>query len=200
MTSFLPARSPFTASSSHTRPSGAEVKLRMICGVLALTVAGLLYFLVRAPGRTPEARERQIQELQQEQKSLQAEAAQLREMTVRVQSATKASQEFATGNFLARGNAFSTMVKDLQEMAVKSGLRPGDVNFDLMDESNELGWTGVTVKLTLEGEYTGLVKFINSVERSKIFWIIRGMDVAGDPESGLRLNVTAETYLLPEQS
>jgi hypothetical protein len=175
------------------------VNLRIVCAVLAAAILGLLYFLVRAPGRTPEARQAQIQDLQREQKSLQAEVASLRELTGRVQTATRASQEFATGNFLARTNAFSTMIRDLQEMAAKSGLRPGGVDYQLMGESNELGWTGVTVKLELEGDYSNVVRFINSVEKSKVFWIVRGLDVTGDPSKGLRLNITAETYLLPVQ-
>jgi flagellar biosynthesis/type III secretory pathway M-ring protein FliF/YscJ len=196
----LSPHSPFTANSSHTKATQGEVKLRVVNGVLAALVLGLLYFLVSAPGRSPEDRQRQIQELQLEQKKLQSEVASLRELTVRVQSATKASQEFASGNFLARANAFSTMIKDLQDMAVKSGLYPGSVDYELMDKSNELGWTGVTVRLALEGDYPNLVRFINSVEKSKIFWIIRGLDVAGDPANGLRLNVSAETYLLPGQN
>ena len=200
MTSGFAPRSPFTASSSRTKPTAAERNLRIVNAALAALAVALLYFLVRAPGRTPEARQAEIQELQHDQKTLQAEVASLRELTARVQMATKASQDFASGNFLARTNAFSTMIKDLQDMAVKSGLRPGNVNFDLMDQSNELGWTGVSVKLALEGDYANVVRFINSVEKSKIFWIIRGLDVTGDPNTGLRLNVTADTYLLPGQS
>lgn len=200
MISGLSPRSPFSATSSRTSPTQGEMRLRVIILILAAAIAGLMYFLMGAPGRTPEARQRQMQELELEQKALETNVANLRDLTVRVQSATKASQEFAAGNFLGRTNAFSTMIKDLEEMAVESDLRPSNVNFDLKDESNELGWTGISVQLSLEGEYPDLVRFINRVEKSDIFWIIRGLDVAGDPETGLRLNVTAETYLLPGQN
>lgn len=198
----IPGLSPSSvtsATSSRTQPTHEELRLRVVNAVLAVAVGGLFYFLLGAPGRTAEARERQIQGLELEQQTLREQVASLRELTSRVQSATKASQDFATSNFLGRGNAFSTMIEDLEDMAVQAGLRPSNVGFELMDQSNELGWTGITVKLTLEGEYSDVVRFINGVEKSEIFWIIRSLNVAGDPATGLRLNITAETHLLPAQ-
>jgi type IV pilus assembly protein PilO len=200
MISGLSPRSPFIASSSRLKPTQQEIRLRVVNAILGLVVVGLLYFLVQAPGRTPEARQQQLRDLEGQQAALQARVANLRDLTARVQSATRTSQEFASGNFIGRANGFSTMVKNLEELATKSGLHPASINYDLKDESNELGWTGVSVKLSLEGEYTNMVRFINSVERTKIFWIIRSLDVAGNPESGLRLNLAADTYLLPSQN
>src|SRR5689334_14937186 len=102
----IPPRSPFTITSSLTRATSTEVRLSIVNIVLALACAALLYFVVGAPGRSPEARTEEVKTLQVEHDTLQHRVAELRDLTVRVQSATKTSQEFATGNFLGRTNAF----------------------------------------------------------------------------------------------
>jgi Tfp pilus assembly protein PilO len=191
-------RSPFTVSSSRMHATRTEVRLAILNVLLVLAGAVLLYFVVGSAGRSSEGRQQEVLALEAEHKALQSRVADLRNLTLRVQSATTTSQEFATGNFLGRTNAFSTMIKNLEELAVKNRLHPTGITYDLKDETNELGWTGVQVKLALEGEYTDLVRFVNSVEKSSIFWIIRGLDVTGDPATGLHLNLAAETYLLPQ--
>src|SRR5690348_4960043 len=105
-------RSPFNVTSSLTRATPTEVRLGIISVLLALACVGLLYFMVGAPGRSPEARQEEVQSLQAEHDALQSRVAELRDLTMRVQSTTKTSQEFATSNFLGRTNAFSMMVKN----------------------------------------------------------------------------------------
>jgi Tfp pilus assembly protein PilO len=173
------------------------MRLRVMITLLAVAVAGLLYYLLLAPGRSPESRREQLQSLEAEQAQLQARVAELRALTVRVQDATKLSQEFAADNFIGRTNAFSTMVKNLQDLAVKNEVYPSGITYNMLEGTNELGWNGVEVKLSLAGEYADVVRFINSVEKSNVFWIIRGLTVMGGTESRLRLTLTAETYLLP---
>jgi hypothetical protein len=53
------------------------------------------------------------------------------------------------------------------------------------------------VSLSVEGEYTDLVRFLNELEQSDLFWIIEGLEAAGEPDARLRLDLHAETYLLP---
>jgi hypothetical protein len=48
--------------------------------------------------------------------------------------------------------------------------------------------------MTLEGSYPNLIRFINRMEQSKVFWIIKGMNVGGSNSQGLRLTFQMETY------
>lgn len=197
MIPWLEPASPVLVTSSRLGPSPREVRLKIIIAALLLVSAGLIYYQVQAPGRSPEARQAQVESLESNHRIAQTRLAQLRELTRRVQAATQTGQSFATGNFLGRANAFSTMVRNLEELASENNLQPSNISYRLLDETNELGWTGVEVSLALEGEYSSVVRFINKLEKSKIFWIIRGLNVTGAKNSILRLNLTTETYLLP---
>ncbi|MSO20293.1 MAG: hypothetical protein EXQ56_07470 [Acidobacteria bacterium] len=197
MFSWLEPRSPFTATSSRLGATRPEIQWKIASAVLTVVCAGLLYFILQAPGRSSEARQAQIQELESQQRTGQARVAELRELTSRVQSATQSGQKFVADNFMGRANAFSSMLKNLEELATQNHLRPSNISYDLLDEKNELGWTAIEVSLSLEGEYADVVRFINKVEKSKIFWIIRGLDVGSAAETGLRMRLTTETYLLP---
>jgi hypothetical protein len=51
----------------------------------------------------------------------------------------------------------------------------------------------VDIELTISGPYVNDVKFINSMERDKVFFVIDSVSLAG-ATSGVQLQVKAETY------
>src|SRR5262249_10783664 len=113
---------------------------------------------------------------------------------------TQNEQKFSQANFLSRSNAFSAMLTDLEELASENHLQPSDASYRLNSADNKLGWTNVEVTLDLEGDYPNLVRFLNKLEQSKLFWIVESLDVSGQQSqqgSKLRLNLQAATYLLP---
>ena len=49
----------------------------------------------------------------------------------------------------------------------------------------------------VDGEYPDMVRFLNQLEQSKLFWIVESLTVSGKVGQKLRLNLQAATYLLP---
>jgi Tfp pilus assembly protein PilO len=185
------------ASSSRAEGSRLRIRLRWaLAGLLALN--GILFFLLfRAPMGSPEDREAELQRLEEQHRAATEQVRQLRQLREKVQAATRNEQQFARENFLQRSSAFSKMIENLEELASSNQLRPSDISYRLNPEDNQLAWVNVEVTLSVEGEYSDLVRFVNELEQSDLFWIIQGLEVSGDPAAGLRLNLQTETYLLP---
>ncbi len=56
--------------------------------------------------------------------------------------------------------------------------------------------TEVDIGANLEGDYTGLVKFINGMERDKMFFIVESVGLSGDQSGGgVKLALRAQTFL-----
>lgn len=53
----------------------------------------------------------------------------------------------------------------------------------------------VEVEADVSGDYLPLVKFINSVERSKLFYIVDELDLGGQQSGSVKLRIKLETYL-----
>jgi type IV pilus assembly protein PilO len=51
------------------------------------------------------------------------------------------------------------------------------------------------IEADLAGNYTGLAKVINAMERDDMFFIINSITLGGQPQGPVKLNVKMETYL-----
>ncbi len=193
----LKSTSSAMGSTSRMRPSARMRRLQWGLAVAVVANVALLIYLVQMPGSSPEARQSQLDELQQRHDALQARVQSQRDLAEKVQTATKNGSEFAQDNFLPRSTAFSSMVENLQKLAVDNEVSPSDIDFQMKDETNDLGWINVEVTLSVAGAYGDLVQFINELEQSGLFWIIRGLDVSGPQGRGLQLNLRMETFFLP---
>lgn len=197
MASLLHASTRVVASSSRIVSTRSRTRLQTALGVLLLLNGILVFFLVRSPGLTAVERERDIAGLEARQRIAQSRVDRLTQLKVKVREATQNEQKFSQANFLARSSAFSTMLTDLEQLASDNHLVPTGTTYHIDDNDNKLGWTAVRVNLQLQGDYPSVVRFLNQLEKSKLFWIIESMDVSEQQGSSLRLNLQAATYLLP---
>ena len=185
------------ASSSRTGATRSRVRLRGALGFLLALNGAMLFFFLRSPGQSPAAWQEELARLEARHKGTQNKVQELRELVGKAQAATQNGQQFARENFLPRSSAFSTMLENLEKLASQNHLQPGDIGYRLGDQANQLGWVDVAVSLAVEGEYPDMVRFINQLEQSKLFWIIQNLDVSGSTGARLRLNLHTATYLLP---
>jgi len=185
------------ACSSLAGPSRTHVRLRTILSILLAINVLFLFFWFRSPGRTEAQRREDLTRLEEQQQAAQLRLQQLQQLRKKVRDATRNEQEFAQANFLRRSSAFSEMLTDLERLATENRLQPGDIGYSLDDRGNQLGWVTVAVTLTVDGDYPDLVRFLNRLEQSELFWIVEGLTVSGRMGQKLRLNLQAATYLLP---
>ena len=88
---------------------------------------------------------------------------------------------------------YSTVSEQLGKLAAASGVQIAAVKYDDKDAPVQ-GLRKLEIEVTLSGSYLQEVKFINSLERDKLFFVIDGVTL-GEQQGNVRLQLKMETYL-----
>ena len=88
----------------------------------------------------------------------------------------------------------SALSAELGKLATSSGVRLNSAKYDEID-SELPGLAHVRVNASITGDYLAAVKFINRLERDKMFFIIDKVSLAEQQGGAVGLTVTVETYL-----
>lgn len=88
----------------------------------------------------------------------------------------------------------SAISESLGKVASESGVQMTDVKYDIKDE-NDVGLRPVLMEAEFAGGYSQLVRFVNAVERNKLFFIVDSVDLDGQQQGTLKLKLVLETYL-----
>jgi hypothetical protein len=194
---FQPATRVAASSSRIVASRARRRRLQAALVILLVLDAVVIFLLFRSPSQPAAARQEELARMEARHDALQAEVEQLRNLRGKVLSATENEQRFTRDNFLPRGSAASQMTQNLNDLATQNRVRPSDISFQFNQGDNQLGWVYVEASLSVQGDYSSLVRFINQLERSQLFWILQGLDVSGGNSPGLRLNLKVATYLTP---
>jgi hypothetical protein len=88
----------------------------------------------------------------------------------------------------------SDLVKELGKMATENGVHMQQAKYKEEDAESS-GVVPIEVEGTFSGDYLQLVRFINTLERSKLFFTVDSVDLAGDSAGPVRLEITMHSYL-----
>ena len=80
-------------------------------------------------------------------------------------------------------------------MAVASGVRLSRVQYAQEKPGVEL--TEISMDAGISGDYPSIMRFINALERDRIFFIIRGMSLTGQQGGLVNLRLRVSTWLRP---
>ena len=105
----------------------------------------------------------------------------------------------------------STVYTDIFDLAKKNNVSLGEMKYDSFDQYSTNtslalppeGLKLLQVQARVSGQYPNLVRFINAIERDKLFFVIRTLQLtdtrADKGEQNVQLTLTMETYLRPRQ-
>jgi hypothetical protein len=63
------------------------------------------------------------------------------------------------------------------------------------EDAESSGVVPIEVEGSFSGDYLQLVRFINTLERSKLFFTVDSVDLAGESAGPVRLEITMHSYL-----
>lgn len=89
---------------------------------------------------------------------------------------------------------YSTISTDFEKIAADSGVRMSSEKYDQKDPGID-GLQRIEISADVSGDYLQLVRFINSLERSKLFFIVDDLALAGEQSGTVKLQIKLETYL-----
>lgn len=88
---------------------------------------------------------------------------------------------------------YSAIVEELGKVASDTGVHFAGVKYDDKEAPIE-GLRKMNIEIALSGSYLQEVKFINELERDKMFFLIDGVAL-GEQQGNVRLQLKLETYL-----
>lgn len=155
----------------------------VLCGVV----------LISPIGQRARSGHQRLQQLWAQLQARTRETAPLQGIDQKVIEAKDQINSFYGQRFPQR---FATVPEQIGKLASESGVTITSVNYKT-EPSEMPGVTRVMMEATLHGDYTHEVRFINSLERSRVFFIINSISL-GEQVPTVQLQVKFETYVKSE--
>jgi type IV pilus assembly protein PilO len=164
-------------------------RLKIAIAALVLVDAVAVAMLVTPLAGMREARQ---QELRQEWLQLKArEFAPWRGLDKKLPRAKQQIEDFYQERFPAEE---STVSANLGSVASETGVRVSGFKYSVKDAPID-GLQRVEIAANLSGDYLQLVRFINALERNKLFFLVDGVELGGEQNGIVGLQLRIETYL-----
>ena len=160
--------------------------------VLALIVLGLAIRLGLDWSATTSSSNDALVNKQVELKTLEVQTSPLRGLDQRVVDARKQIKDFYDDRIPANYSSIAVQVGDL---AVKSGVHLSGVQYTQGATTGDL--TEISLDARISGEYQQIMHFVNGLERSKTFFVIRAMGFTGQQGGLVNLRLRVTTWMRP---
>ena len=169
-----------------------EVRKTLVPILIGLVVLDLacVGYLFSPAGRSREARQRDLDELQLQLAVKRQEVLPTRGMDGKLKQASTDIARFYKERFPAQ---YSTVSEELGKLAAQSGVHIAAVKYEDKDAPVE-GLRKLNIEVALSGSYLQEVKFINAMERDGLFFLVDGVAL-GEQQGNVRLQLKVETYL-----
>jgi type IV pilus assembly protein PilO len=169
-----------------------EVRKTLVPVLIGLVVLDLacIGYLVSPAGRSREARQRDLDALQLQLAAKRQEVLPTRGMDGKLKQASIDIGAFYKERFPTQ---YSSVSEELGKLAAANGVQIAAVKYDDKDAPVE-GLRKLNIEVALSGSYLQEAKFINALERDKLFFVIDGVSL-GEQQGNVRLQLKVETYL-----
>jgi hypothetical protein len=91
-------------------------------------------------------------------------------------------------------SGYSAISTDMGRIASEAGVKVSSEKYSQKDSGID-DLQLVEIEAEVSGDYLPLVRFINSLERNKVFFIVDDLQLAGEQSGTVKLQIKLETYL-----
>lgn len=158
--------------------------------IIDLAAGGFLYWQTQ---QAPAHALTQVQALKIQAMKLQADVVRGERIRSSLIPAGAACDKFYQTAFLDSSTGYSAIEDDLSSIASKAGLQAHSVSFKPKDLEGR-GVTEVSISEEIEGDYSAILQFINGLEVSPNFYLLRELTLDTSKEGGIRLKLELATY------
>jgi hypothetical protein len=138
-----------------------------------------------------DSRQLQLNLLRAELTKKTREVEPLRGMGDKIKLAKGQINGFYKDRFAAKD---SDLANELGKLATQNGIRIQQARYK-QEEAESSGVIPVAIEGSFSGDYLQLVRFINTLERSKVFFAVDGVDLAGESTGQVKLEISMHSYL-----
>ena len=137
------------------------------------------------------SRQAQINQLFVEYRKKTHDVEPMRDMPIKISTAKSQISDFYKVRFAARDSDLTT---ELGKIAHDNGIHILQAKYK-EEESETAGIIPVAIEGSFAGDYLQLVRFINSVERSEMFFTVDSVELAGEGKGPVHLQILLHSYL-----
>ena len=138
-----------------------------------------------------DSRRTQIRELTAELAKKTHDVAPLKGMDKKIVLAKDQIGDFYKARFAASDSELTT---ELGKLAQENGIHIQSARYKEEDPETS-GIVPIEIEGSFSGDYLQLVRFINTLERSKMFFTVDSVDLAGEGTGSVRLQIGLHSYL-----
>jgi len=161
-------------------------------GILAVATIVLGVRLILDWRATSSSNVEAIAARQLELRVLEVQTAPLRGLDKRVALSREQIDEFYAKRVPDKE---STLLEQLGQISSKGSVRLSRVQYTQHPGSGDL--TEIRMDAGLSGDYAGIMKFINGLERSPTFFVLRAMQFSGQQSGTVNLRLQFSTWMRP---
>ena len=156
--------------------------------VVDVVAAGVLFSPLVG---SADSRQIQLIQLRAELTKKSRDVEPLRNIDKKIVLAKDQISEFYKDHFAAKD---SEMTAELGKLAAQNGIKIQQAHYKL-EEAETSGIVPVAIEGSFSGDYLQLVRFINTLERSKMFVTVDSVDLAGETGGAVHLQISLHSYL-----
>lgn len=163
-------------------------KLKIALGVMVAVDVLALGLLVSPLVGSTESRRQELAQLWQQLQVKTRQAEPLRGLDKKIPLATQQIDQFYKERF---PNHDSDVAEALGNLAKANGVKIQSFK-EKWEDPDAVGLRRVVIEASMQGDYQPLAKFLNGLERDKVFFIVNSVGLA--EQNGLVLQMKLETY------
>ena len=164
-------------------------RLTIVMGALVLVDVVAIAMLVTPLAGSEAIRQEEMNRLWVSLK--QRESAPWRGLDQKIPKAQQQISDFYSQRF---PDTYSAIAASLDKIGAESGAKVSGEKFSQKDAEIE-GLQRVEISSEVSGDYLRLVRFINGLERSKLFFMVDDLELGSGQSGIVRLQIKLETYL-----
>jgi len=171
--------------------STTRQKLKIAIGAMVAADLIALGLLVSPLVGSADSRRMQLSQLSAELQRKTRDVQPLRHIDKKIVLAKDQIGVFYKDRFASRDSA---LANELGKIASENGVRILQARYKLEDMETS-GIVPVAIQGSFAGDYLQLVRFINALERSKMFFTVDSVDLASEGTGGVHLEIVMHSYL-----
>ena len=171
------------------RETQQKLKIFMIALMLVDVAVAAVYFSPIVGSQ--RSRKEELARLWKEQQQKTREVEPLRNIGDKIRTARLQIDDFYKTRLPGQDSAIS---EALGRLATQSGVKIGAVKYKVKDPQ-PMGLRPIEIEADFSGDYLQLARFMNSLERDRLFFVIDSVELGGEQAGIVRLQLKLETYL-----
>lgn len=181
----MPRSFDWKSLKGNGEPRGPRFWLKTGVAALAVLNCAALFLYFDPPGGSRAKLQAESQSVRMQVAAARSQAHRLETVSNKVQLGSTESSAFESKYFLARRQAYATVLAEIQRMAQTAGLQARDAVFseEPIEGTDDLSL--LTMAANYEGPYSSLTRFLYEADRSPMLLMLDAMTASPQQKPGL---------------